>query len=165
MKTLNSIKGMPVLFVLLLLSPVLAFTQKENDVKKMVESGNYIFVAQFALPMSGSTVSLTSEEDLAISPDTVAAYLPYYGRAYQAPLDPSQGGINFTSLKFDYKITNNKKGGWYITIIPKDVTNTQKLSLDVTTTGQARLQVLSVDRQPITFIGYLKENSQPQKAF
>ena len=36
---------------------------------------------------------------LKVSKDTVVAYLPYFGRAYTAPADPTEGGIKFTSTK------------------------------------------------------------------
>jgi hypothetical protein len=83
--------------------------------------------------------------------------------AYSAPIDPSQGGIKFTSTKFEYIKQPGKKDGWDITIIPKDASDVQKLYLHVTSKGYATLQVTSTNRQPISFNGIIEENNQPKK--
>ncbi len=151
--------------LMVLMKPALIFSQSEADVKNMVESGQYIFVAQFAIPMAGRTIALTSEYDLTVSKDSIIAYLPYYGRAYQAPLDPSQGGIKFTSTKFDYKTAKAKKNGWDISVATKDQSDNSRLSLHISVNGKATLQASSVYRQPISFTGYIKENPRPKKGF
>ncbi|HEY6082088.1 MAG TPA: DUF4251 domain-containing protein, partial [Chitinophagaceae bacterium] len=65
------------------------------------------------------------------------------------------GGIQFKSRNFDYTVTEGKRGGWNILIRPKDVKDIQQLSLSVTTSGYASLQVISNSRQPISFNGYI----------
>jgi len=75
------------------------------------------------------------------------------------PYNSTDEGIKFTSTKFDYKITEKKKGGWTITIVLQDVRRTQKLLLDVFTNGSATLQATSNSRDAITFQGYIKDDS------
>lgn len=130
--------------------------QKEALIRNMVDSQNYVFVAQSALPMSGHTRQLTSDYDLRVSPTVVVSYLPYFGRAYTAPIDPSQGGIQFTSKDFDYTVTPKKNGGWEILIKPKDYRDVQRLSLSISAAGYASLQVTSTSRQMISFNGYIR---------
>jgi hypothetical protein len=138
---------------------------KQTAIKDMVETQQYIFKAQLASPMTGQQRTLTSDYDLTVSKSAVTSYLPYFGRAYAAPIDPSQGGIKFTSTKFQYIKEDSKKDGWDITIIPKDASDVQKLYLHISSNGYATLQVTSINRQPISFNGRIEENKQSKKAF
>lgn len=130
---------------------------KANQVSAWIESRNYDFVAQMAMPMSGNTRQLTSEYDVLISKDTINSYLPYFGRAYSASLNPDDAGIKFISKEFIYKSTNRNKGGWDIEIKPKDAKEVQQLSLSISEDGYATLQVIQTNRQPISFNGYIRE--------
>src|SRR5882672_9273272 len=64
---------------------------KKAAISNMVDSQSYVFKAQSATPMSGRNRQLTSDYDLKVTKDQVVSYLPYFGRAYSAPIDPSQG--------------------------------------------------------------------------
>jgi hypothetical protein len=132
----------------------------ENLVTNLVHSKHYVFVAETVAPVSGASRSLTSYYDLTISGDTMISYLPYFGRSYSAPVDPSEGGINFTSTDFTYEIKPKKKGGWDILIKPKNVRSAQQLSLFISDNGYASLQVISNNRQPISFSGHIREKSE-----
>ncbi|MBW4888683.1 DUF4251 domain-containing protein [Mucilaginibacter sp. HMF5004] len=129
--------------------------KKIADVKEMVNADSYVFHANYANPMRGGNINLTSEYDVRISRDTVIAYLPYYGRAYQAPMDPTDGGIHFTSTTFTYSKTEGKKGGWDILFKFTNTKGTEKMYLNIGDDGYASLQVTSVNRDPITFQGYI----------
>ena len=129
--------------------------EKTAAIKNMVDSQSYVFKAQSAMPMSGRTRQLTSDYDLKVTRDRIVSYLPYFGRAYTAPIDPSQGGIQFTSKDFDYTVTPRKKGGWDVLIKPKDYRDVQQMSLNITENGYASLQVTSTNRQAISFSGYV----------
>jgi len=129
---------------------------KEAAIKNMVDSQNYVFVAQTALPMSGRTRQLTSDYDLQVSKTSIISYLPYFGRAYQAPLDPTKNSLDFTSKDFDYAATPGKKSGWRVTIKPKDNRDVQQMTLNISSSGYGILQVTSTNRQPISFNGYIK---------
>jgi len=133
-----------------------------GEVKKIVESKNYIFKAQSASPQTGSIRQLTSDYDLTISGSKVISYLPYFGRAYTAPIDPSEGGIKFTSTNFEYTAAKNSKG-WEIMIRPKDAPEVQQLYLNVYDNGTASLNVISTNRQSISFNGNIKEGKAEQK--
>ncbi|WP_207510833.1 DUF4251 domain-containing protein [Longitalea luteola] len=133
--------------------------QKKKDKKaaitQAVQAQNYIFKAQTALPQAGSTRQLTTDFDLRISKDTIVSDLPYFGRAYTAPMNPSQGPLRFTSTDFDYSITDRKKGGWDVVITPKDTQDPRQLTLTIFDNGSASVVVTSYNRQPISFNGYV----------
>ena len=127
----------------------------KDQVKNLIENKNFVFKAQSASPMGGTNRPLTSEYDLRLLGDSVVTYLPYFGRAYTAPIPGESGGIRFTSTEFDYKAKQRRKGGWEITIVPKDVNDVRQIMISVSENGWANLQVTSNTRQPISFNGYI----------
>ena len=142
-------------------------TRQEKDsiktarISALIDQQEFVFKADMAYPMGGRSKNLSSDYyDLRVSKDTVVAYLPYYGRAYSAPIDPSKGGIQFTSTNFDYSVVPAKKGGWNITIKTKDGGDAQQLFLSVSTSGYANLQVSSVSRQSISFSGRISSRTR-----
>jgi hypothetical protein len=149
------------LMIAMVALPAALQAQEEKDkqevIKSLIESKQYVFKAQTALPSRGRTRPLNTEFDLRVSGDSLISYLPYFGRAYSAPINPSQGPLNFTSTDFDYKVSDRKKGGWDIDIRPKDVQDPRQMSLRVFDNGSASLTVTSNNRQPISFNGFITE--------
>ncbi|QXV64466.1 DUF4251 domain-containing protein [Mucilaginibacter achroorhodeus] len=137
---------------------------KAQEVKNLVESKNFVFKATFMYPMGGGQRYLDRIYDLTIAPDTVTSFLPFFGVAYMntgyTPND--DGGIKFTSTKFDYKVDNLKKGGYRIFIKPNDITNRTQMYLEVYPTGYANLSVVSVNKQSIRYDGIVAERPKPK---
>ena len=171
MKRLNLILSLAFLLIGIQL---FAQTNKETTLK-IVADKNYTFVANNALPMSnndinrvlammpgsqgGGSINLTgSQYDVKVTKDSIVAYLPYYGRSFSAPMDPTQGGIKFTSKDFTYLESKNKKGLYTIQINTKDVKRENyRFTINISTNGYASLTASSVNKQPIIFNGYLDE--------
>ena len=132
---------------------------KKEKIKAMIEGNRYFFEADYAVPQRGVSRQLTDLYDLKISKDSIAAYLPYFGRAYMAPNPGSdEGGIKFTTTNFSYNEKQGKKGGWEISIKPKDNNmnswrDVQQMQLDISADGYASLEVISSHRDPILFQG------------
>jgi hypothetical protein len=133
--------------------------EDEASVTRAVEEQRYVFRAQTMMPSSGRMRNLTSNYDLTVTKDSVSSWLPYFGRAYSAPLDPTKGGIQFISTKFDYT-TSPINDGWEITIKPKDTRDVQELFLTIYKNGNANLRVTSISRQPISFGGFVAAKNQ-----
>jgi hypothetical protein len=127
------------------------------NVQSMVDAQRFVFKAQSAHPNRGRTVQLNSNYELAVSGDTVRSYLPYFGRAYSAPMDGRGGGIDFLSKNFQYNKKQRKKGGWEISIKPEDVTDVREVLLTVFDNGSASLRVNSNNRETISYNGYLAQ--------
>lgn len=145
--------------LLLLLSPLPGLAQDKPvqvTVAQMLADHNYIFRAETVLPQKGRMRQLTSEFDLTVTPDTLISYLPYFGRAFVAPVNPTEGGIKFTSVDFSYKEVNKKKKRWEITIEPRDAGSVQQLFLTVFDNGTASLRVNDRNRQSISFNGRIE---------
>lgn len=142
---------------------------------KIVEAKTYTFVARSATPlnvqdisavmsrmpggMQGGTIQLNETYyEVKVTPDSVIAFLPYYGRSFTAPINQTEGGVKFTSTKFEYKSTKGRKRGWDIVLSPKDGKENYRLSLNIGDEGYATLSLNSNEKQSITYQGYLKEN-------
>ena len=135
--------------------------EKTAAIKNLVDSAEFIFHAQAAMPSSGPTKQLTSEYDVKLSKNAFVSHLPYFGRAYSAPYGSGDGGFDFTSKNFVYSSKSRKKGGWDITIKPKDVTDVREFLLTLSENGYGTLQAMSNNRRPISFTGYVTELKQP----
>jgi hypothetical protein len=129
------------------------------DVASMIQSHNFEFVAESANPMRGRSIFLSPGYTLNVKTDSLISFLPYYGRAYQATLDPASAGIKFTSTDFEYREKPRKKRGWDIQLKPKDVQNSPQLYLSISANGQASLRVTLIDRQSISFQGYIRKKT------
>lgn len=128
----------------------------DNNIQR-IENQDLTFSATSALPLSGRSIPLTDTYFLKISADTIIARLPYFGRSYVAPTNPSNIGIDFISTDFDYQTKQTQKGMYNITIVPKDLQKMEergiKLFLSLGNNGYGTLQVSFINRQPISFYG------------
>lgn len=143
----------------------LAFVRKNvqqdaQQTKTILESKRYIFKAESLTPARGMLRQLTGTYDLYVNGDTVVSYLPYFGRAYTAPLNDNDAAIKFTSVNSEYSIRKTRRSGWQIEIIPKDTRQVRELILNVSDNGRGTLLVVSNDRDRITFDGYVSEMKQ-----
>lgn len=126
-------------------------------IRHAVERSDFIFEATYAYPTGYKSVYLSPYYNVKVSPDTVKAYLPYYGRAYRAPMDPRDGGFNFTSTDFDYKlIPVNRKGNWQTEVTILDLDRPVTFRFDIWENGTARLDVNDMNRQAISFQGNIE---------
>jgi len=128
-----------------------------NNAKALIDGQNFVFRAQSVTPQTGNLRQLNNDYyTLRITKDAITSDLPYFGRAYTAPIDPTQGGMQFTSKQFDYSV-EEKKRKWEITIKTKDVNDAAQIQLTVYDNGTAYLQVNSTNRQPISYNGVIEE--------
>lgn len=145
----------------LLLTPSCGSTQSTAEkqelaqkVRTKIEDADFTFKANYAFPTGYKSIFLSPYYDVKVSPDTIVAYLPYYGRAYSAPMDPTEGGIKFTSTDFDYQVKAGKKNGnWLVDIRFNDVKREVSFFFDIWENGTARLSVSDTNRQSISFNG------------
>ena len=155
MKLLKNIRSLFILSILTFsISTINGQDLDKATVKNLVDSKSFIFKAQTVLPMGGASRQLTPDYDLKLFGDSMVAYLPYFGRAY-GPINPNEGGIKFTSTDFEYNAKPKKKGGWEVSINPKDAKDVRQLFLSISSNGYASLQITSNNRQTISYHGYI----------
>lgn len=128
--------------------------QKAVEVKKLVESADYVFVANSAQPMSFRRINLTSSYELKMKGTQAEAWLPYFGRAYQADYGDTDGGIKFKEEVQGLKVNfNERKKIYEIQFDVKTLKDNYSIYLSVGLSGYADLRVNSNNRQPISFTG------------
>ncbi|MGE6218712.1 DUF4251 domain-containing protein [Nubsella zeaxanthinifaciens] len=142
---------------------------------KIVAAKSYTFVARTATPlnvqdinsvlgkmpgaMQGGSINLNeSYYEVRVTPDSVVAFLPYYGRSFSAPINQTEGGVKFNSKEFTYTSKKGKKRGWDILVQTKDVREYYRLAFNIGDEGYVTLSLNSNNKQSITYQGYLKEN-------
>ena len=134
-----------------------SYSQVSNSIADLIKAQNFVFVAQTASPTRGGLRQLDPGYDLVVKKDSVVAFLPYFGRTYNAPIGSTDGGIKFTSTAFEYNVKDRNKGGWDIQIKPTDNKDVRILQLSVFENGSASLIVTSNSRQNISFNGRIEE--------
>jgi hypothetical protein len=166
MKNLN--KMLTIGVVLLSSLNVLAQNAPDKKAKQAamiaqrINGKDFLFNADYVTPERGGGHALNDEYDLTVNKDTITAYLPFFGRAYLAPPYGSTDlGIKFTWTKFTYEVTPDKKRGFDVLIKPAkqdliDANGVQMLRLSVGVNGYATLQVINLNRDPITFQGTIE---------
>ena len=131
--------------------------QQEKIYRAVIDSQHYEFIPQYAMSMGGKNRYVT-DFFIRISKTKIDSYLPYYGVAYQAEYGSTKSPFDFTSTDFKYSVTDRKKGGgWDITIEVKDARDTKKLLFNIFENGTASLQIISNNRQPMNYNGYVRE--------
>jgi hypothetical protein len=151
--------GMLALLLVLGISAAQA-QDKDPALQQAVETKSFVFDAQTVLPAGEAARQISGERyELRVSSDSLMSDLPYFGRAYSAPLD-GEGGIHFTSTRFDYSYKPKKRGGWDVSIHPKDVMDVRQFLLTISKDGYATLQAQSNNRQPISFNGQVRAIQQ-----
>lgn len=148
---------LPVLGMMMTVGVMAQDSSESQKIEKLVSEKTFVFRPQTAMPQGGGSRQLSYGFELKIARDRIVAYLPYFGRAYSAPMDPSKGGIDFSSNAFDYTVSERKSGGWNISIKPKDVSDVQQMTLTISETGSTNLMVNSNNRQPISFTGEISK--------
>jgi hypothetical protein len=132
--------------------------QKAQEIASKVQGLNFTFEATNVQSMIFRQISLSPDFTLKVSKDTLKAYLTYFGRAYTAPTNSTDGGIQFTSTDFEHQLVPGKKPGqWKFTFKTLDTRNPITMYLEIWDNGSSQLIVNDPDRQTITFDGYVKD--------
>ena len=139
-------------------------SEKQARIQSLLESKNFTFVAESPNPMSGRNIRLTSSNyQLRFYKHSLESFLPYFGRAFRAQYGASQSPLIFSSSDFTYEAKTSRKGSLILTIKINNPGDPDVLILSVSPLGYGTLQVISIDRQPITFYGFIEPNTRNAK--
>ncbi len=125
----------------------------ESETKQAIESDKWIFIASQAIPQRGRTSILNTRYSVDLKNDTLTSGLPYFGRAYTAPIGESRSPLDFRSTDFSINKKEVKEGRWNIIINPKDNKEVQSYTFNLFSNGSAQLSVQLTSRSPISFSG------------
>lgn len=129
----------------------------KQSIKTAIDAKRYSFQPINITTSSGRLRQLDLGYFLRVNGDTLKVNLPYFGRAYSAPIDPSDAGFDFTSTNFTYTVSPGKKNSHNISIKTKDRTYNTEFTLTVYDNGTAYLRASGSDREPVSYNGNLKE--------
>lgn len=160
-------KKLPVLFLssMLLLfagcSPKLSSLAVSGEaLDKSIAEKQFTFKAQSASPLGGGQIPLNTYYSLRIAGDSLISQLPYFGRSFVPVMNPQDNGYFFTATNYSYQVDNKGKGGYAITIKPTDEAKVQQMYLTISRSGYANLQVISNQRQQISYRGIIEQRVQ-----
>lgn len=125
------------------------------QLQSLVKKQRFLFTAESVSPLRGNIKILTTPYDVTLKKDTLVCFLPYFGRAYQAPISQTDVGVKFTSTKFEYSVMPGKKDSWEVKIVPKDNTDIRQMNFDIFNDGSASLDILSNFRDAISYRGHI----------
>lgn len=135
-----------------------------DKLQQLIEQKQFTFDAEHVNPMQGPSRPLNSSYTLKLSGDTIEAYLPYFGRAYTAPIRSSEGGIKFKATDYDYKVNRKTDKSFDITIKPNNLDNPDLtglvIYLNIYEGGSASANINMTNRQPISFSGTISANKK-----
>jgi hypothetical protein len=130
------------------------------QIQSVLEQKNFTFVAESVLPLRGSLRMLNERYGLQVKGDTLISDLPYFGRARTAPMNPSDAGVHFTSMQYNYDISQKGNKSWNIVIKPLDHNDVRQMILQVFDNGKATLNVTQNSKDAISYNGYIRANTQ-----
>lgn len=171
----NLIKYCTVTLLVILSSCGANSTMPKAEVTSLLQQGEFTFMAERAHPTNADVINVLNSlpnsssarvldldygYSVTIKKSEIKVELPYFGRAYTSNYGSSDSPYRFTTKDFGLTQRAGKKGSTLYTIIPKDRTEAQRLTLEVFPQGRAYLSVESNERQPISYTGYLTRNSE-----
>ena len=125
------------------------------NVDEAIKSGSFTFFADMVYPLSMRSHPIAPPATLILKADSLAASLPYFGKAHS--FDPNAaGGITFTTRDFQRSAVKDSNGDWTVTITPKDEVSANEIVLTVFENGKAMATITSLRRDRIQFRGYIQ---------
>lgn len=136
--------------------------EKQKQIEAMVNSKNFVFVAQTVLPSGMEAVNLSLNQSyIKFQPDLIDSYMPFFGRAYSGVGYGTDTGLHFKGIP--EKFTIEKKGKTFqINVVVKGETDIFSLSLSVGFEGSTLLSISSNNRSTISYQGEISalENTE-----
>jgi hypothetical protein len=132
--------------------------EADSAIAIMVKGKDFTYTAVTYSSSSTDKKQLNDYYFIKVTKDSITGSLPYFGNSYTPQINLTDGGIKFTSLKFDYTLVEKKRGKILLTIKPKDErTLIQELFMTIFSNGRTELNVQSRNREPTSFSGYIAQ--------
>jgi len=130
--------------------------KKKAEIKKLMDSDDFIFQATHALPLGGGSIFLNHDYDVHLKKDSVFSYLPFYGVAYHIEYGGRNSGFIFEEPVEDFSKEFDKNN--YLVKFKVDHGNDNVVfTFHITELGYATLNINSTNRQSISYYGYMEK--------
>jgi hypothetical protein len=127
----------------------------KKEVENLVNSKNFIFIAETAFPAGYRSVTLSSSSySVEFHPDLIISNLPYFGRTYNAGAAFGDAGLKFEGPPTEYSLETTKKKHEIRTVV-KGLTDNYQIILLVSFDSSASLSVVSNNRNSISYNGQI----------
>jgi len=127
----------------------------QKEVEMLVNSKEFIFIAQTAFPAGYRSVTLSTNSNyVKFHPENIESYMPYYGRTYNAGASSSDTGLKFEGNPTEYTLETTKKDH-RIKAIVKGPADNYTISLIVSFDSSASLSITSNNRNSISYHGQI----------
>jgi len=129
----------------------------QQQVAALLNTREFVFTGLNAYPTGYRTVNLSGRQNFVkFHPELIESDMPYFGRASSsaAYAGTTDGGLNFTGKPEEYTFTENKKN-YQITTDVKESGDSYRITLIVQFSGSATLTIISNNRSPISYNGYI----------
>ncbi|SFI41525.1 DUF4251 domain-containing protein [Halpernia frigidisoli] len=148
------------------------------NVQQLINTDQFTFLAERAnptnfdvinvmnsFPGAGSQRFLTLDYGYVITlkDKELKVDLPYFGRMYTPNFDSTKNNFNFTSKDFTLNKTQNKKGDWEYKMVTNDQPSQITINISVFSNGKSYANLISNDRQSISYDGYIMKNKEITK--
>lgn len=143
--------------------------QKAAEARRILDQvtdsvNNRKFTVEFnhALPRKFAPRILTSSYSIRVSGDSLISYLPYFGQSYRADLyGRDRSPLDFIGIISNYETEKMKKDGMRIRLSTRREMEQLTYNIEVFSNGKTSLDIISTDRDPISFSGNFNLGEQP----
>ena len=130
--------------------------QIKEKIEKLVNSQHFEFVGNTAFPVGLSPVDISSNNySVSFTPDLIISFLPFYGTGYSGMAFGRDTGMRFQGKPEQFKVESTTKG-FEINAIVTSKNDTKNLSLSISESGSAMLNISSNDRSTISYQGEIR---------
>lgn len=129
--------------------------QKQKEIEALIDSKNFVFEAQKAIPQGGRLLNLDyNTYFLKFNTEKTTCDLPFFGRAFNVAYG-GDGGIKFEGVPENIQIEKKKKS-YTVKATVKGKDDTYSLMFSIFYDGGASLSVTSNNRASISYDGEIE---------
>lgn len=128
----------------------------ERQIADSLEAKTLTVTFDYVNPMRFPSHYLTTTYSLRIKGDSVASYLPYFGRAYRADYGRTDSPLSFEGHIKEMTVTKGKKDSYKIFFETNNKHEIFDYVLTIFNNGNVSLNVNSNYREPISFDGEME---------
>lgn len=128
--------------------------KKAQAIEQSLAGRRYTISVTSMNPIRGNVRQIAPDYSLTVKGDTIISYLPYFGRAYNVPYGGGKG-LNFTAPIKKYQSVKGRKGDTIIELVVDNSEDILTYRLDISSDGNASIDVAAGERDPISYTGQL----------
>lgn len=117
-----------------------------------VQSRHFSVDIDKVYPIGKGIIHPSTLYSVSVKDDKINSYLPYFGRAYNVPYGGGKG-LNFVGKVMRYQDTIGKKGEHIVVMDVESEEDIHQYSFIIFNNGTVTLDVMSRERNPISFSG------------